>query len=288
MLSRAIHSVIEQTFPGWELIIIDDGSTDRSLNILREYAGIDPRIRIVVQPNQGVPAALNAGLAIAQGRYVARMDADDVCFPDRLEKQVLYLDAHPEVAVLGTQAIHIDEEGRQLRCQVRMPCDPLKIACRMVSLWTMFHPSVMFRKDVILSLVGYRDIEGGEDYDLWLRTSINASLANLQDVLLKYRFHKKNVTRTKKFSRRAEVYANSSEELLDIPALLARRIYECRLFFFVFPWVLRSAAKIASRFNISRFQVLFCREFLYAWQGLAWKQDPLTSVLLVLLRVFSV
>ena len=287
-LREALDSILAQTYKDFEFIIVDDGSTDASPDILREYASQDLRIRIVSQRNQGVPVALNAGLSIATGRYVARMDADDISFPERLEKQVRYLDVHPEVAVLGTQVINIDANGHQVKYQVRMPCDPLKVACRMVSLWSMYHPSVMFRKDVILSLGGYRDIEGGEDLDLWLRVSAKAHLANLQELLFKYRFHQEQITVTKKFDLWIAIYANSSEELFDIPAYMAERIYECRMFFYVLPWVLRSAGKIARRFNVSFVKILLCREFLCAWLRLAGKQDPLTASLLVVLKVFSV
>jgi glycosyltransferase involved in cell wall biosynthesis len=120
-LAAAVESVLSQTFADFEVLAINDGSTDGSGAILTRYAAANPRLRVIDQPNRGLIEVLNRGVREARGRWVARMDADDVCLPRRLERQVAHLAAHPDVALLGGWVATIDEAGRLLADVVPFP-----------------------------------------------------------------------------------------------------------------------------------------------------------------------
>src|SRR5947207_1274318 len=109
-LAEAIDSILNQTFKDFEFIVIDDGSSDTSLKIIKKYT--DPRIKLISRKNKGLVASLNEGLAKAKGDYIARQDADDVSLPQRLKKEVEYLDAHPKVALVGSNYKHLDAKGK--------------------------------------------------------------------------------------------------------------------------------------------------------------------------------
>src|SRR5580700_3628902 len=110
-LALAVESVLDQTFREFELIAVDDGSSDGSSGILEEFARQDTRVRVISRPNTGIVGALNDALAVARGELLARMDSDDVCLPGRFEAQVKYMREHPEVVLAGTQVMVIDEDG---------------------------------------------------------------------------------------------------------------------------------------------------------------------------------
>src|SRR6056297_1948383 len=114
-LAEAIDSVLKQSFTDFEFLIHDDGSNDLSLKILKNYSAKDTRVIVSSGPNQGLPASLNQLIESSGGEFLARMDADDICHPDRFAHQVAYLDAHPDGAVLGSFIRYIDEEGRRIR-----------------------------------------------------------------------------------------------------------------------------------------------------------------------------
>ena len=114
-LRAAIESVLGQTFPNFEFLIIDDGSIDGSLNIVREYARRDGRIRIITRPNKGLTNTLNEGISLARGEYLARMDADDICMPRRFERQLGYMKDHPDCVLVGSRVELMDPEGLPIR-----------------------------------------------------------------------------------------------------------------------------------------------------------------------------
>lgn len=188
-VEQAVTSVLNQTFTDFEVIAINDGSTDGSLGVLQRLAAMDPRIRLISRENRGLVTTLNEGLAHAQGEYLARMDADDISHPERFARQVAYLDAHPECIALGTWAIAIDEDGEQLslieKPLVHHEIDRLAIqgGC------PMLHPTLMMRLDVLRKIGGYRNYQYGEDRDLYLRLAEVGTLMNLADTLLQYRIH---------------------------------------------------------------------------------------------------
>jgi Glycosyl transferase family 2 len=188
-LADAVMSVLAQTLRDFELIAIDDGSVDASAKILDQLAQQDGRIIVVHQANGGIVAALNRGLALAGGEFVARMDADDVACPERFARQTAFLDAHPDVAVVGSAVTLIDAHGKAIR-DVRYPETPQAVAEFLRSGSALAHPAVMMRRDAVIAAGGYRAaFEYAEDYDLWLRMEERYALANLPDRLLYYRQH---------------------------------------------------------------------------------------------------
>jgi glycosyltransferase involved in cell wall biosynthesis len=186
-VDEAVASILNQTFRDFEFIIINDGSTDETGSILDKYGKTDSRIRLYHQENQGMIAALNRGCRLAHGKYIARMDADDISFPDRLEKQLAYIEEHPQVGILGTWINNIDKNGL-LRGTWRPPTNSKMLK------WTLFfgvcvaHPSVLMRRDLITKLNFYRpEAAHAEDVDLWFRASALTEFGNISEVLLKYR-----------------------------------------------------------------------------------------------------
>jgi hypothetical protein len=186
-LAPAVESILGQTFADFEFVIVDDGSTDSTAETLRSYQTIDPRLRVFHQEKAGLVASLNRACSHARAAYIARMDADDIAFPDRFARQVEFLDLHPAVAVVGSAVVRIDASGREIK---RNTC-PTTHAAIVEALreYTCFtHPSVMLRAEALAAVGGYRSAYGpAEDYDLWVRLSERYELANLPDPLLYYR-----------------------------------------------------------------------------------------------------
>ncbi len=188
-LSQAVDSILAQTFRDFEFIIINDGSTDRTSEILVQYQARDARIRLLAQEQSGLVDALNRGCALARGEYIARMDADDVAFPQRIEHQVKFLENNPEMALVGTPVVVIDENGLPIDL-FRFPTDSHEIADLLMRANCINHPTVMIRTKAFCALCGYRKtFQHAEDYDLWLRMSEQYSLANLAEPMLCYRIH---------------------------------------------------------------------------------------------------
>ena len=189
-VAHAVESILAQTLVDFEFVIIDDGSTDKTPEILRRYAARDPRIRLVSRPNRGLVASLNEGLALARGELVARMDADDIAFPQRFERQIAFLRDHPDVVCVGSATLEIDEAGRELVVTAYPLHDEEIQECLLKGCSTLFHPTAMIRREAVISVGGYREeMKHGEDYDLWLRLGERGRLANLEEVLLRYRIH---------------------------------------------------------------------------------------------------
>jgi hypothetical protein len=193
-LAGAIESVLAQSFADFELLVVDDGSTDASAALIRRYR--DRRIRrIENEKNLGVTRSLNVGLELARGHYVARMDADDLCAPERLERQVAFLDAHPEVALVASRARSIDATGAEIGV-VDTPADGETLRRRLRRSNWIVHGSVMMRAEAVRALGGYDEsMERAEDYDLWLRLSERHSIAALPDLLYVWRDHGGSVSR---------------------------------------------------------------------------------------------
>lgn len=192
-IKEAVDSILGQTFKDFELIVINDCSKDSTEQILLSY--IDPRLVYVKnEQNLGVAGTLNKGLSLAKGTYIARMDADDISLPERFQKQVTYLDAHPDVAVLGTNVETFDENG-PLHIGWSST-DPKQMKVDLFFSCGLAHPSVMMRTDVIRTLGGYdMAFEGLEDYDLWCRVSENYGVTTFPEVLFRYRVHSAQVTK---------------------------------------------------------------------------------------------
>jgi Glycosyl transferase family 2 len=188
-LAEAVESILKQTFTDFEFIIIDDGSTDRTPEILSGFAQHDPRVRIRRQANKGRTPSLNSGIGMALGRYIARMDADDIALPHRFKDQIEFLEGHQDVGLLGGAVEMIAADGRLIRT-ITPPCEDSEIRVRLCGENPFWHPTVMMRADVVTAVGGYRvAFDESEDYDLWLRIAERTRLANLASLVLKYRVH---------------------------------------------------------------------------------------------------
>jgi glycosyltransferase involved in cell wall biosynthesis len=185
-----------QTFRDFELIAIDDGSTDRTGELLEVLAREDPRIRFVSRENRGLVDTLNEGVAMARGAWLARMDGDDVSHPDRLALQMAYLESRPAVGVLGTGFQIIDELGRYGRIH-EMPRSFDEVRWALPLFCPLAHPTVIMKAQLVREVGGYAEsTKFAEDYDLWRRMIEVASIENIPNPLLWLRKHASNVTIT--------------------------------------------------------------------------------------------
>lgn len=186
-LREAMESILNQTFTDFEFIIVNDGSTDGTAAILKCYQQKDKRVHVCHQENRGIVSSLNRGCRLAKGKYIARMDADDVSLVTRFAKQVEYMEAHPEVGVLGTWIEYIDKNGAPHGVW-HMPTSPAVIGWSLLFGTCLAHPSVMMRQDIIKQIGFYHpEALHVEDYDLWARASVVTQIANLPEDLLKRR-----------------------------------------------------------------------------------------------------
>jgi GT2 family glycosyltransferase len=193
-LEEAVESVLRQTEPNFELLAIDDGSTDRTPAILAQAASRDQRVRVSRRPHLGLCAALNLGLSQARAPLIARLDCDDMAHHERLSRQAGFLDRHPDVGVLGSWAREIDEAGLLLGERRPSP-DPDAIDAQLLRGNPMIHSAIMARTELLQRAGGYRPaFEAAEDYDLWLRLAEQTRLANLPETLIDYRVHPHAVT----------------------------------------------------------------------------------------------
>ncbi|WP_373486972.1 glycosyltransferase [Blastomonas sp.] len=187
-VAEAIQSILGQTEPRFEFLIVNDGSSDASALILDRYAAQDSRIRVIHQANRGLIASLNLLLDEARAPLVARMDCDDVSRPERFARQLAHMVAHPDVAVLGSNTDELDADGALFPCEDFHPLDHASICARLLQRSAICHPSVVMRRDIIRALGGYRAaFRHCEDFDLWLRVAEQHTMANLPDRLLLYR-----------------------------------------------------------------------------------------------------
>jgi glycosyltransferase involved in cell wall biosynthesis len=202
-LPQAVESVLAQSFRDFEFIIIDDGSTDGSPEVLRAYAARDLRIRLTVRGNKGLTVTLNEGLAQARGEFVARMDCDDVCIPDRFQKQLDYLRADPLLVCAGGHFELIDEKGRLLT-RLCPPSDDETIQKLLLAGHTAIcHPAAMMRREAVARVGGYDPyFKTTQDLDLWLRLGEIGRLGNVREVVLKFRQHGGSVSETKRQEQR--------------------------------------------------------------------------------------
>jgi hypothetical protein len=196
-LAGAIESVLDQTFGDFEFLILDDGSRDATHAIALHYAARDPRIRVIARENRGLVVSLNELLAAARAPLIARMDADDICMPERFERQIAYMAAHPAIGVLGCWTEDIDENDAPYPLHaVDHPVDHAGFLHAIdAGLPLLCHPAVMFRRDLVLSVGGYHPaFSHSEDLDLWLRLASVTQMANLPDRLLRYRHYSQQVS----------------------------------------------------------------------------------------------
>jgi glycosyltransferase involved in cell wall biosynthesis len=190
-LDEAVGSIRAQTFEDWELIVIDDGSTDGSLAVLERHADADPRVRLANRENRGIGVTRNECLSLARGEFFAAMDSDDISHPERLERQVEYLDNHHDCVAVGTRVRLIDPDGSEIRDWSEFVThEEIDRAHLAGHGGAMTHPASMFRRQALVDLGGYRsELDPAEDFDLFLRLGEVGKLHNLPEVHFSYRQH---------------------------------------------------------------------------------------------------
>jgi glycosyltransferase involved in cell wall biosynthesis len=190
-IKDCIDSVLNQTFSDFELLIIDDKSTDNTVKIIQQFN--DDRIKLTIkEKNSGYTNSLNWGIDQAKGKYIARMDGDDICMPNRFERQFYFLESNPDVLLCGTsiQLIGSIIEHRQ-------PPTHEDILIKLCFETCFFHPTIMGRKQVFIENKYNSSFEPAEDYELWTRLAFKGKLANISEILLEYRVHSHQVSKTK-------------------------------------------------------------------------------------------
>ncbi len=197
-LKMAVNSILSQTFTDFEFLITDDGSTDQSLKILQSYTVKDSRIRLNSHDNRGISKTRNEMLQQAKGEFIAVMDADDIALPERFERQVRFLQQHPDVVCVGSSLDWIDENGCLIgHCP--MPESDGELQRFMVGgISLLHHPTAMVRRSPMIAVGGYDEtLQTSIDLDLWLKLGEIGALANLPESLLLYRLHNRSVTNAK-------------------------------------------------------------------------------------------
>jgi glycosyltransferase involved in cell wall biosynthesis len=217
-LREAMDSILGQSFGDFEFLCVDDGSTDQSPNILRDYASRDPRVVIITKPNGGVTSALNAGLKVARGEFVARMDADDIADPQRFEAQMAHMREHPEVVAVGCRVTHMTARGVDISLSPLYATHEEIVQC----LWNgnssaMPHFGSFMRRAALTQIGNYREeFRTAQDLDLFLRLSEIGKFGNVPRSLMRYRVHEGSVG-----ARKADEQARNAREIL-------RQAYERR------------------------------------------------------------
>ena len=191
-IRTAIDSVLAQTFSDFELLIINDGSTDSTPDIIRSYN--DDRIRVIDNEcNIGITKSLNKGLKKARGEYIARLDDDDMALPERLEKQRKFLNKNKDIALVGSWAEYIDQNGKFMRMR-KTPTDSRVIRYELIFGNNFYHSALMFRKSAILDIGGYDEsFKHAQDYELLSRLRDTHKLANIPEALIRYRINPKSI-----------------------------------------------------------------------------------------------
>ncbi len=200
-IAEAIASVLQQSYAHFEFIIVNDGSTDGSRNIIKTFN--DKRIILIDQPHQGIATALNNGLKHASADYIARFDADDICDPERLEKQLTFLLNNPDYILVGSDVEYILENGDFLFNFQCIAHTHEQIMEKLYFYCPFIHPTVMYKKDRILSAGGYAtNAHNFEDYLLWTSLAKEGKFHNQAEPLLKYRLNSTSVTIDEKWRGR--------------------------------------------------------------------------------------
>ena len=188
-LAEAIESILSQSFTGFEFIILDFGSTDRSKVIAASYAARDDRIRLHEVPTCGLAEARNAACFLAEGEYIALQDADDISMPDRLLWQVEFMEKNPDFGLVGGAAEWVDVRARSL-WTLNFPTEDCEIRSALSIRCPFSQTAVVMRREAFVAVGGYRVVFAqAEDYDLWLRISERFRCANLRQAVVKYRIH---------------------------------------------------------------------------------------------------
>lgn len=194
-LAPALESMLGQTFSDFECILIDDASTDSTSQVLADFAARDSRVQVIKNStNLGLTASLNKGLAFSKGRYIARMDADDIALPGRFMTQYWFMEEHPDVAACGSWISVIDEQG-QLLGEKNLALSYEDIKKKMLFNNQFIHSTLFFRADILKENGGYNEFfKKSQDYELMLRLSSKYPVVNLREKLLQFRLYKSSLS----------------------------------------------------------------------------------------------
>ena len=213
-LEDAIESILNQTYKDFEFIIINDGSTDKSLEIIEKCRRQDKRIVLITRENKGLVASLNEGIRISKGEYIARMDADDISLLSRFEEQISFMKTNLDIAICGS-SVQLFNEDEKFSIS-RYPQKDNEIKFTLMFMSSFAHPSVMIRRAVFDTLK-YENLEHAEDYQLWTDIAIaNFKMANLDKVLLKYRWHDEQISQKNSYKQREKSFEISKMYLSSI------------------------------------------------------------------------
>lgn len=221
-LEKAIKSILNQTYKKFEFLIIDDGSTDKSLEIIKKFK--DKRIIILKNAqNMGLIYSLNRGIKESKGKYIVRMDSDDICIHNRIEKQIEYLEKNQDIAVLGSNAEMFVSKYPFIKKRTELPRDSETIKCRLLFESCFIHPSIVIRKEILdtYNLEYEKENYGVEDYGLWNEFSkLNKfKMENMKENLIKYRIVSSGITQvanknlTQRIIRMNKIYSEVLEKL---------------------------------------------------------------------------
>jgi glycosyltransferase involved in cell wall biosynthesis len=279
-LQESIESILNQTFPDFEFIIVDDGSTDDSAGIIQKYMQRDSRIRLIRNPrNQGLIDALTLGNQSCTGKYIARMDADDISRPDRLKMQWEYMQSHPEIDVLGSNTAYIDEKGNLLKGKLIEPSDPVQVWLQMFFRCSIHHPTILAKAEIYKRFNENgleRSYLHAEDYAFWLRMGFSCKYANLNALLHSSRRHEGSVSAQFRETQRTNqlLAAKKAYQAFlgrDIPLSVLRAFMFSK--YYVFP---------DRSLNLEALQTmdLFARKFMDEY-SLSGKEKAVTSEYLI-------
>ncbi|MGG3919231.1 glycosyltransferase [Parageobacillus thermoglucosidasius] len=196
-LDQAIESVLNQSFSNFELIIVNDGSTDNTLNVIEKYMKKDNRITLISRENKGLVYSLNEAIRISNGDLIARMDGDDICLPNRLLRQVQFMRENKQIDILGSQVSVFGDismsERERLEEKLNTKISDNNAEEQILTNWyCLAHSSIIFRKSVIKNIGYYEDCKS-EDLELWLRAIRNGlKISKINEVLIRYRVHRKS------------------------------------------------------------------------------------------------
>jgi glycosyltransferase involved in cell wall biosynthesis len=253
-LREAIESILGQTFSNFELLVIDDGSTDGTPAILSEYAR-DPRVRVINQPNSGANAAARRGVQEARGAYIAVMDADDRSQPDRLRKQVAFLDENPDYVLVGSAMRIVNEHGQAIAYR-RYPLDDEALRSATTIQNPFGHSTICFRRTEALACGGYTtEFEGAEDFDFNVRLRMLGKGANLSEALVDYRVHKG--------AFKVERLRTQLRDTIRLREILRRRYgYHCGVKARLVDLIQRALMIVPPAIVTRLFQIVYFRSFL--------------------------
>ncbi len=195
-ISKSIESIINQSFSNYEIIIVDDGSNDSTKEIIEMYSRKNGKIRFFSKSNSGITESLNYGLKFCEGKWIARLDADDLCNFNRLKKQLLVAESSNKLGLIGSDAIFINKFDRNL-FHYSYPSNNKKLRTNLFSCKKFFpHSSAFYNRELVDSLGGYRHRAGmAEDWDLWLRIALKKEIKNINEPLVKIRLHDRQVSK---------------------------------------------------------------------------------------------